>query len=99
VSQFISDHGALTVALVSGLTAAALAFIPLPRLKWLLVGAAPLAIAVAIYWTPVWRGADPAEYSAWALAMVVPWYGAGLLTALPVCFLVGKARARRSSSA
>lgn len=47
--------------------------------RLLTVTAVSLTAAYSIYWWPVWRGADPSEYHAWAPLFIVPLFLAGLL--------------------
>lgn len=98
LGALVGENGALAVVLLSGAVAVPLAFIRAPVTRRLLVTLVPLATAVGLYWVPVWRGADPSEYSAWLLAVVPPWYGAGLLTAAVTCWAVRRLRPRRGGT-
>lgn len=53
----------------------------------------PLVVAYCLYWSPVWLGADPSEYHAWALLFIVPWFLAG---AIPSAAIIRVLRKRPS---
>jgi len=57
--------GALVVAAISGLLALWWSRIRRRDLGLCLALGVPLAIAYSLYWSPVWLGDDPMEYSAW----------------------------------
>jgi hypothetical protein len=37
----------------------------------------PFSLAYCLYWLPVWLGAEPSEFSAWAILFVGAWFLAG----------------------
>lgn len=68
---------------LSGAVLVALLSVPLTplwvRVRWrplagVLTLVCPFAIANAIYWYPVWHGADSSEFWAWAPLFIGPWY-------------------------
>ena len=70
------------VGVVAALSALiALAYLPIrsSAMRWGLALLTPFVLAWAIYSMPVWMGADPSEYSVWAVLFVVLWGGAGAL--------------------
>ncbi len=89
VYGLVEDHGAALVAVVSGLLSIAASSVRPRWPRWLLVAVAPLAVAVAVYWMPVWSGAvsDPWrvwDLKAWAWVVVPPWYALGVAVAAAV---------------
>jgi hypothetical protein len=85
--------GALVVAVVSGTVVWLLAWM-LPALRKLWVVIVPLIVAFCLYWYPVWLGADPSEYHAWALVFIVPWFLAGAIPAAAIVHILHKRRAQ-----
>jgi hypothetical protein len=75
--------GALVVAVVSGAVVWLLASM-FPALRKLWVVIVPFTVAFCLYWSPVWLGADPSEYHAWALVFIVPWFLAGAIPAAAI---------------
>ena len=63
--------------------------------RWLWVPALliPFALSYFLYWTPVWRGANSSEYSAWAPLLIGTWFVFG---AIACSVLVAVLLARRS---
>lgn len=59
-------------------------------LRWLWVAIVPFILAYCIYWYPVWLGADPSLYSAWALVAMIPWYLAGVISSAAVVLILRK---------
>jgi predicted membrane protein len=96
VGSFVNENGGLTVAIISALSSTVLSLIPARPLRWMSVVTAPLAIALIIYWGPTWRRADAPEYSAWVLALVIPWYVGGVVASALVCLGVEKLRAHET---
>jgi hypothetical protein len=84
--------GALVVAAVSAALAVGLARVSSVKARWSLGLLVPFAASYSLYWLPVWMGADPSEYSAWALLFVGPWSVAGVLASSVVLYWVGKPR-------
>ena len=89
--------GAVVVAIISALASVAWASLRSKTLTWALAIAAPLVIALALYWLPALLGAESSEYSSWAVIFLAPWYLAGLLASVLVVVLFG--RRRRGGSA
>ena len=56
--------------------------------RWSLVLISPFALSGAVYWTPVWLGANVSEYSAWAGAVVLMCGLPSLLVSSIVVFLI-----------
>ena len=84
--------GALIIGLCSALLAVFLARIPKPALRWVLLLAMPYVFAHSLYWAPVWLGAHPSEYSAWALAVVGFWYIVGAILSVFVAKIILKSK-------
>jgi hypothetical protein len=85
--------GALVVAVVSGAVVWLLASM-FPALRKLWVVIVPFTVAFCLYWSPVWLGADPSEYHAWALVFIVPWFLAGAIPAAAIVRILPKGRAQ-----
>jgi hypothetical protein len=83
--------GALVVALVSGMAVGLLAWM-FPRWRKLWVVIVPFTVAVCLYWSPVWLGADPSEYHAWALVFILPWFLTGAIPSAAIVRLLQKRR-------
>lgn len=78
--------GAVVLSIVSALFVWLLCLVsPTPVWK-LWAGIVPLAFAYCLYWTPVWLGNDPSEYSAWQFVVIVPWFIAGVISSSIVVF-------------
>jgi hypothetical protein len=58
------------------------------RKLWIVI--APIAVSFCLYWSPVWLGADSAEYSAWAFAFMLPWFVAGAIPSAVIVRLFEK---------
>jgi len=59
------------------------------REVWPLALAVPLVISFSLYWLPVWMGAgDVAQFGAWAVLFIVPWYLAGAGASISVVILL-----------
>jgi hypothetical protein len=69
-----------------------LSFVLPLALRWVSVVIVPLTFAYSIYWLPVWLGADPSEYGAWAVLVVGTWFLAG---SIPSAVVVATHRRRR----
>ena len=67
-------------------------------LGWLLAMLAPLCLAFALYWSPVWLGASAVELGDWAALFIVPWFGAGAIASLLVMGALTWSRHRRHRS-
>jgi len=84
---------ALIVAIASGLFAWAWARIRRTGVAWLLVLGTPFVLAYSLYWSPVWFGADPLEFRAWAGVFIAPWYLAGAISSV-AAYLVARRQHR-----
>ena len=83
VKEFVESlslwSGAILVAVLSAAVIWLLcSMFPAPLRKfWVVI--VPFVLAYCVYWSPVWLGADPSEYHAWALVFIVPWFLAGAI--------------------
>jgi hypothetical protein len=84
--------GAIVVGLCSAVSAVFLARIQTSSLRWLLLVATPILLSFVLYWSPVWFGANPSEYSVWSLLGIGAWSFAGLLVSVIVGLIVTKYR-------
>ena len=91
------ESGALIVALCSAVFAVFFVRIPGTAVRWLLLLVTPFALACALYWSPVWLGAESSEYSAWALALIIPWYVLGAVVSIFVAYVVSRTRRKATS--
>src|SRR5689334_14202709 len=87
--------GTLVVAVVSGLLAALWGWLRLGVFGWLLAVATPFVVAYALYWSPVWLGADDLEFGTWALWFILPWTAIGEAASLLMFLLADGARNRK----
>jgi hypothetical protein len=92
VDSLSIGSGALVVAVVSGTLVWLLAWL-FPALRKLWVVIVPFTVAFSLYWSPVWLGADPSEYHAWATVFIVPWFLAGAIPAAAIVRILHKRRA------
>ena len=79
VESMSIGSGAILIALLSVAIVWLLSAVLPVALRWLWVVIVPLILAYSLYWLPVWLGADPSEYSAWALLSVGTWFLAGTI--------------------
>lgn len=85
---------ALLVAACSAILAWPVCYARPAILRWGGAVFVPLAFSYCIYWLPVWRGANPSEYSAWeVLGIGVPFL-AGLIASILVMFILSRTRAK-----
>jgi amino acid permease len=83
--------GAVVVAVLSVVVVWLLAVVcPDFGKLWALI--APFIIAFCLYWSPVWLGADPSEYHAWAFVFILPWFLAGAIPAWTIVRILDKRR-------
>ena len=80
--------GALVVAGISFVLAFFSAPLKGPAFRWAAALGAPVLVAYALYWSPVWLGDDPSEYSIWALICIVWWSLSGALASASVHLVV-----------
>ncbi len=85
--------GAIVVAVVSTAIVWGVAVVS-PDLRKLWIVIIPLFVAFCLYWSPVWLGADPSEYRAWAFIFILPWFVAGAVPSAAIVRILGKRRAR-----
>ena len=83
---------AAILAVVSAALAVAFARIRSRTVAWFAALLTPLLLSYALYWSPVWFGADPTEYETWSFVFIVPWFLAG---AIASCLSLVVARRRR----
>ena len=80
--------GAAVVAVVSVLLTLVLSRYVRGRMVCSLPLGVPLVVSYSLYWSPVWMGAnDEAQFGAWAVLFIVPWYLAGAVTSAFVVLL------------
>jgi hypothetical protein len=93
VESLSIGSGAGIVAVLSALLTWALFKRARGREVWLLTFATPLVISFSLYWLPVWMGAgDVAQFGAWAVLFILPWYIAGAGTSVFVVLLLRSLR-------
>jgi hypothetical protein len=86
--------GALLIAVLSlGIVWLLCSVLPV-ALRPLWVVLVPFIFAYSLYWLPVWLGADPSEYSAWAVLCVGAWFLSGFFPSAAVVLVLQKRRAR-----
>ncbi len=86
------EAGALVIMTASAVIAIGVAFIPNTILRRGFASAIPFILAYALYWSPVWLGADPSEYASWAPLFILPWSFAGLLASTTVIYIINRRR-------
>ena len=84
------ETGALVIMAASAFMAIGVAFIPNTILRRGIASAMSFILAYALYWSPVWLGADPSEYASWAPLFILPWFFAGLLASASVIYLINR---------
>jgi hypothetical protein len=76
------------VALLSGLvTASVWAISARASTRWSATLICPIIVAAMLYWLPVFLGASPSEYGAWAVIFIGTWSVAGVCTSLLIGIL------------
>lgn len=80
--------GILSVAIVW-----LLSFLAPKRLRALWVVIVPFVLAYSLYWFPVWLGADPSEYGAWAALGIGELFFAGFLPSAVLVLILQKRHA------
>jgi hypothetical protein len=85
---------ATIVAVISAAVAALFARIQSRALAWFAALAAPFVLSCALYWSPVWFGANPSEFVAWAPLFVVPWCLCGCIASCVVLLIARRHIAR-----
>jgi hypothetical protein len=94
VNSLSLASGAILVALLSVAVVWLLcSFLPTAlRSLWAVI--VPFSLAYCLYWLPVWLGAEPSEFSAWAILFVGAWFLAGFFPSAVVVLILQK-RERR----
>jgi len=87
--------GAALIAIFSALLAWPLCYVRPILARWAGAVLVPLILSYCLYWSPVWLGDNPSEYSSWALLFIGPWFLAGVIPSAVIIFIVGRCRARR----
>jgi hypothetical protein len=64
--------------------------------KWALALLTPFAIGWCLYWMPVWRGADPSEYGAWAPIFIIPLGLSGAVASALAVLIAGAMKRTRA---
>jgi len=80
--------GAIFVAALSAVLVFILCFACPKRLHQPLALIVPFVIAVCLYWSPVWLGADPSEYGAWQFIVVGSWFLAGAIPSAAIAYIL-----------
>ena len=87
---------ALLVAACSAILALPVCYMRPAVFRWGVAVFVPFALSYCIYWLPVWRGANPSEYSSWeALGIGAPFL-AGLIASILVIVIVSRTRAKQN---
>ena len=76
--------GFFVVAALSSVLALFTGRLQSTALRWASCAFAPIAISYCLYWSPVWLGAEPSEYSSWSGAFVMPWSLVGIMASAAV---------------
>jgi hypothetical protein len=84
--------GALLIAVLSVGVVWLLSSLLPKGLRWLWVVIVPFIFAYCLYWSPVWLGSDPSEYSAWAVLIVAVWFLAGAVPSVVMVLIIRKRR-------
>jgi hypothetical protein len=84
------ESGALLVGLVSALLSVVWSSLSSSKLGWFLVLLTPLVVSYSLYWSPVWLGDSPSEYSSWSGLFIGPWFVAGVVASVVVMYLISK---------
>lgn len=77
-------YGFFVVAVLSAVVALFTGRLNPTGLRWVAGILAPIAISYCLYWSPVWLGAEPSEYSSWSGVFVIPWSLVGILASIAV---------------
>ena len=81
--------GCVAIAIASSLFAAIIwVRFRSSKARWFFALLTPLVLSYSLYWSPVWLGADPSEYSSWAILFIGPWFLAGAVSSALVIFLI-----------
>jgi hypothetical protein len=93
LDSFSLSSGALLIAFLSvGIVWLLSTLLP-KALSWLWVIVVPFVLAYCIYWSPVWLGSDDvAQYHAWAVLFIGPWFLAGAVPSTLAVLILRKRR-------
>ena len=94
VESLSLGSGAILIAVLSAGIVWLLCTVCPAILRTLGVVIVPCTLAYSVYWSPVWLGADPSEYHAWALVVVLPWFLAGAISSAAVVWILHKRGSR-----
>jgi len=94
VESLSLGSGAILVAVLSAGAVWLLCSVGPTTTPMLWVVAVPFIFAYCLYWSPVWLGADPSEYHAWALVVVLPWFLAGAIPSAVIVWILHKRGSR-----
>ena len=94
VESLSLGSGAILIAALSLGAVWLLCYVLPVALRWLSVVIVPLIFAYSLYWLPVWLGADPSEYSAWAVLGIGTWFLSGSIPSAVLVLILRKRRAR-----
>jgi hypothetical protein len=84
--------GAVIIAVCSALVSGLWCWVRPGMSAWLVAFLVPFIVSVCLYWAPVWLGANPSEYSSWALLFIAPWFLAGAIPSAVVVFILRRGR-------
>jgi hypothetical protein len=94
VNSLSLGSGAILVALLSVAVVWLLCSVLPAALRSLWAVIVPFSLAYCLYWLPVWLGAEPSEFGAWAILGVGAWFLAGYFPSAVVVLILQK-RERR----
>lgn len=90
VESLSLSSGAILIAALSVAVVWLLCYVLPVALRWVLAVIVPFIFAYSLYWLPVWLGADPSEYSAWAVLCVGTWFLAGCIPSAALVLILRK---------
>lgn len=85
--------GAAIVAVASVLLASIWHWVAKGKATWLVALLLPFLLSFSLYWSPVWLGANPSEYSSWELLFVGAWFLAGAVPSVLMVLIFRRHRA------
>ena len=80
--------GGLVVLLLSAALSVPAYFIRSRPLRYMSGMAGAFLVAYALYWSPVWLGANRSEFSSWAFASIPIWFLAGAVGSVLATWLL-----------
>jgi hypothetical protein len=84
--------GSLVAAMISLVLVATLSRFSSVRWYPLWAVLIPFVVAYCLYWSPVWLGNDPSEYSIWSGMVISVWFVAGASASSALLFFLHKRR-------